>query len=62
MLERGDKEEDAKNRIIHDRIAFKKENVADVDHHVDSQHFSIEGVTDYIYKKYIETLEQRRKK
>lgn len=61
MLSRGDKEEDAKNRIAHDRVAFKKENVADVDHHVDSQHFSIEGVTDYIYTKYKETLEQRQK-
>ena len=60
MLQRGDKEEDAKLRIEHDRIAFKPENVADVDYHVDSQNFNIEEVTNYIYKKYLAILEGRQ--
>ena len=59
MLLRGDKEEDAKVRIEHDRIAFKKENVADVDCNVDSQNFNIEEVTNYIYKKYLSILQSR---
>ena len=62
MLQRGDKEEDAKKRIAHDRLAFKPENVADVDYHVDSQNFNIEEVTDFIYKKYLSILEERKNK
>lgn len=60
MLQRGDKEEDAKRRIEHDRIAFKPDNIADVDYHVDSQKFNIEEVTNYIYKKYLSILENRQ--
>ena len=60
MLTRGDKEEDVKNRIEHDRIAFKPENVADVDYHVDNQNFNIDEVTNYIYKKYLAILETRQ--
>ena len=59
MIQRGDKEEDAKVRIEHDRIAFKPDNIADVDCHVDSQNFNIEEVTNYIYKKYLAILETR---
>ena len=62
MLSRGDKEEDAKRRIAHDRLAFRPSNIADVDFHVDSQNFNVEEVTDYIYKKYLEILEERTKK
>ena len=60
MLQRGDKEEDAKRRIEHDRIAFKPDNIADVDYHVDSQKFNIEEVTNYVYKKYLSILENRQ--
>lgn len=59
MLSRGDKEEDAKRRIAHDRLAFMPSNIADVDCHVDSQNFNVEEVTDYIYKKYLEILKTR---
>ncbi len=59
MLFRGDKKEDAQRRIEHDRLAFKKENVANVDFHIDSETKTIEEVADDIYNKYIETLKKR---
>ena len=62
MLQRGDKEEDAKKRIEHDRTAFRPENLADVDLHIDSETCSIEQVADCIYQKYIEILKSRNLK
>lgn len=59
MLERGDDENDAKKRVKHDRLAFKPENVANVDFHIDSETASIEEVCDDVYKKYLKTLEER---
>ena len=59
MMLRGDKIEDAKNRIIHDREAFKKEQIAKVDFTVNSQTQNVEEVTDEIYKKYNEELKRR---
>lgn len=59
MLQRGDKEDDAKARIANDRIAFRKENIADVDLHIDSQHFDVEQVTDMVYQKYLEIIKER---
>lgn len=59
MLLRGDKEEDAKRRILHDRTAFKPDNIADVDFHIDSETMNIEEVTDNIYKRYLEILAGR---
>lgn len=59
MLLRGDKEEDAKKRVTHDRLAFRPENIADVDFHINSETHSVEEVTDDVYNKYIETLKKR---
>lgn len=59
MLLRGDKEELAKNRIKHDRLAFKPENVADVDFHIDSENFNVEKVADMIFEKYQQILKER---
>ena len=59
MLLRGDKEEVAKNRILHDRQAFKPENSADVDFHIDSENYNVEEVADTVYQKYKETIEKR---
>ena len=59
MLARGDDPEDAKKRVEHDRYAFKPENIADVDYHIDSENFNVEEVTDYIYRKYFKILESR---
>lgn len=59
MLLRGDKEEDAKKRVSHDRLAFRPENIADVDFRINSETRSVEEVTDDVYNKYIETLKKR---
>jgi guanylate kinase len=59
MLLRGDKEEDGKKRVTHDRLAFRPENIADVDFHINSETHSVEEVTDDVYNKYIETLKKR---
>ena len=59
MLLRGDKEEDDKKRVTHDRLAFRPENIADVDFHINSETHSVEEVTDDVYNKYIETLKKR---
>lgn len=61
MLLRGDKKEDAEKRIAHDRIAFKEENIAKVDFHINNQDVDIDKVTDDVYKKYQETLKRRKK-
>lgn len=56
MLERGDDEEKAHSRIIHDRIAFNEEQVKDVDYHIDSEHNDIDEVADLVYKTYKDHL------
>ena len=61
MLQRGDKIEDAKERIAHDRIAFKEENIAKVDFHINNQDVDISKVTDDVYEKYLKTLKERTK-
>lgn len=62
MMARGDDIEDAKKRIAHDRYAFKPENVADVDFHVNSETATIEEVCDDIYQKYQQALKARNLK
>ena len=53
MLERGDDPEKVESRIKHDRIAFKKENIAEVNYHIDSSsRHNVEQVTDEIYQIY----------
>lgn len=55
MVSRGDKPEKIKSRIANDRVAFKKENIPEVDYHIDSSNkHSIEEITDLIYKIYME--------
>ena len=54
MIFRGDDMDKINSRILHDRIAFKKENIATVDYIIDSsKNRSIENVTDEIYNLYI---------
>ncbi len=59
MMLRGDRVEDARNRILHDRIAFQPEQIATVDFHVNSQTQNVEQVTNEIYSKYMEELKRR---
>ncbi len=59
MLARGDDENDAKKRIEHDRLAFRPENIAHVDFHINSENTTVEEATDDIYQKYLKTLSER---
>lgn len=60
MLLRGDKLEDANQRIVHDRTAFKKEHIAKVDYTINSEIKSIEEIADDIYKLYLKELNKRK--
>ena len=52
MLERGDKEEDAKRRIENDRKVFTDDNIPPVDFRIDSENKTIEQVADEVYSLY----------
>ena len=55
MINRGDKMEKITSRIANDRIAFKKENIPNVDYHINSSDIhSVEEITDYIFNIYKE--------
>ena len=56
---RGDDEEKIKNRLIHDREAFKAERIPQVDHHIDSETKTVEEVADMIYQIYQEFLSNK---
>ena len=56
MISRGDSMDKINSRIEHDRIAFKKENIATVDYKIDSSsEHSAEEVADQIYQLYLST-------
>ncbi len=56
MLERGDKEEDAKRRIENDRRVFDHNQIPNVDYKIDSENRSIEEVADLVYQLYTKHL------
>lgn len=60
MMLRGDRVEDARNRILHDRIAFEPTQIATVDYHVNSQTQNVDQVTKEIYDKYCQELKKRQ--
>lgn len=53
MINRGDKIEDAKNRIKKDQIEFAIEKLHDADEIIDTEKYSIEEVCDLVYQKYM---------
>lgn len=59
MIDRGDSVENAKQRILNDKVAFNKKNMCEVDFKIDSENFSIEEVSELVYKKYIEKISQQ---
>ena len=52
MISRGDKVEDAKKRILNDKVAFKKSNVSGVDFIIDSENSTLDELADHIYNLY----------
>ena len=56
---RGDDECKIKNRLLHDREAFKEENIPQVNYHIDSETKSVEEVADMIYRIYQEFLSNK---
>lgn len=62
MLLRGDKLDDANQRIVHDRTAFRKEHIVKVDYTINSEIKSIEEIADEIYKLYLKELSNRKVK
>ena len=56
MTSRGDKEENVKQRIQNDVIDFSLEKIGKVDFVINTEHHSIEEVSDMIYKLYKEKL------
>ena len=56
MTSRGDKEENVKQRIQNDVIDFSLEKIGKVDFVINTEHHSIEEVSDMIYKLYREKL------
>lgn len=60
MIERGDSVENAKQRILNDKVAFNKKNMCEVDFKIDSENATIEEVSNDIYKKYLERINQAK--
>ena len=56
MLERGDKEEDAKRRLENDRKIFASQNIPSVNYRIDSENKTIEQVADEVYRLYCKTM------
>lgn len=57
MVSRGDEPDKIESRILHDRVAFKKENIAKVDFLIDSSNVhTVEEVCDLIYQLYTQKL------
>ena len=56
MIERGDSIENAKQRILNDKVAFKKEHLKNVNYKINSETKTIEEVCDEIYNLYMNHL------
>ena len=58
MLQRGDTEENARERIKEDRNRFTEENIPSVDFIINTKEINAEQVCDLIYKEYLSKLKQ----
>ena len=58
MHERGDKEENIKQRIANDVNDFSLDRIGKVDFVINTENYTIEEVSDIIYKLYTETLKK----
>ena len=56
MLERGDNESNAKQRIVNDRVIFADDRIPKVNYRIDSENKTIEQVADEIYRLYCKSM------
>ena len=56
MINRKDSEENAKKRIINDRITFADANLSGITHVVNSDLYNIDELTEVVYKLYMDSL------
>lgn len=56
---RGDGEEKITKRLLHDKEAFKPENIPCVNYHIDSETTTVEEVADRIYQIYQQFLSSK---
>ena len=59
MESRGDKDENIKQRIENDVVDFSLERIGKVDFVINTENYSIEEVSDLIYKLYTEKLNKK---
>lgn len=59
MIERGDPDEIAKKRLLHDQTAFAEKNIPEVDFHINSETQTIEQVADEIKSIYDRVIQSR---
>jgi guanylate kinase len=56
MLSRGDDANNAKSRILNDRVDFSFNNIGKTDFVIDTSKASIDEIADDVYRKYIQSL------
>ena len=56
MIDRQDSIENAKKRIVNDRITFNDANLSNITLAIDSDVYNIDQLADEVYKKYLELL------
>ena len=60
MEERGDSENDIIARINGDKVYFNPDLMQHVDFYINTDHISLEEVTDDVYHKYMQTIKARQ--
>ncbi len=60
MINRGDNENIAKERLEHDRIKFSYENLITIDEFINTSVFSINYLSDLVYKTYKDLLKKQK--
>ena len=62
MVNRGDDINVVKERLVHDRIKFAYENLTTIDEFINTSVFSINYLSDLVYKRYKELLKMQKEK
>ena len=62
MINRGDEIEKVKERIIHDKEKFAFENLVGIDEIINTSVFSINYLSELVYKTYHKILKENKEK